>query len=120
MLMQAGPSCSFVPGDANGSGVANGIDAVYAVNFLKGVGMAPPDICDCPPHGRIYVAGDANGNCDFNGIDVSFLVNFLKGIGNEPSSCPDCWLLLSDPPAPAIERPGAPILNTQSETKTQD
>jgi hypothetical protein len=51
---------SFIRGDANGNGVLNGVDVVYLVNYLKGVGP-PPDP---------YLAGDANGNGEVNGLDV--------------------------------------------------
>jgi photosystem II stability/assembly factor-like uncharacterized protein len=84
------PSCEFLPGDANGNNEFNGIDAVFMVAYLKGIGNAPPDSCDCPPHGVIYTAADANGNCQFNGIDVTFCVNYFKGFGTAPTPCPDC------------------------------
>ena len=82
--------CVFRPGDANGNDVFNGVDIVYSVGFLKGVGPVPPDSCDCPPHGMLFAAADANGNCQFNGIDVSYCVNYLKGFGDPPARCPDC------------------------------
>ena len=82
--------CDYVPGDANGSGVYNGLDVTYSVNYLKGVGPAPSDTCDCPPHGILLVAADANGNCQFNGLDVTYSVNYLKGFGTAPSGCADC------------------------------
>jgi subtilisin family serine protease len=59
----------FVPGDANGSGVVNGIDVVYLVSYLKG-GPPPPDP---------ILRADANGSCTVNGIDVVYLVSYLKG-----------------------------------------
>jgi hypothetical protein len=82
--------CSYFPGDANGNGQFNGIDVVYCVNYFKGYGNPPPDVCDCPPHGMVYAGADANGSCVFNGIDVTFSVNYLKGIGNPPEVCLDC------------------------------
>ncbi len=60
---------SYIPGDANNSGVVNGLDVIYLVNYLKGGGPAPSP----------YLAGDANGSCDVNGLDVVYLVNFFKG-----------------------------------------
>ena len=63
----------FIPGDANGSGVLNGVDVVYLVNYLKG-GPAPVPL----------LAGDANGNCEVNGVDVTYLVNYFKGFGPPP------------------------------------
>jgi plastocyanin len=82
------PGCEYVPGDVNGNGTANGLDVSYFVNYLKG-GAAPPDHCDCPPHGHIYAAADANGNCAVNGLDVSYMVNFFKG-GAPIMHCMDC------------------------------
>lgn len=90
VVQPGGGGCVYISGDANASGVFNGIDVVYSVNYLKGTGAAPPDTCDCPPNGVIYAAADANGNCAFNGIDVTFSVNYLKGQGIGPSPCPDC------------------------------
>jgi hypothetical protein len=65
---------SYLPGDANNNGEVNGLDVIYLVNYLKGIGPMPDPL----------LAADANGSCDVNGIDVSYLVNFLKGIGPEP------------------------------------
>jgi hypothetical protein len=62
-------SLAFVPGDANDSGVLNGLDVVYLVAYLKGQGPAP----------EMRFQGDANGSCDVNGLDVIYLVNYFKG-----------------------------------------
>jgi hypothetical protein len=83
--------CHYVPGDVNGTGIANGIDVTYAVSYFKG-GPLPPYSCDCPLHGVIYPAGDINGSCAFNGCDITYFVNCLEG--QEIRYCPDC------PPAP--------------------
>ena len=96
--------CQYIAGDANGNGAFNGIDVSYCVSYLKGSGDAPPNACDCPPHGLLYAAADANGNCQFNGIDVTYCVAYLKGIGPAPQSCADC------PPAPAIAPGKVPIM----------
>ena len=80
--------CTYVPGDINNSGRANGIDVTYGVYFFKG-GSAPPIACDCFPHGSMYVAGDVNGNCVFNGIDLVYYVWALWGI-YPIRYCPDC------------------------------
>jgi hypothetical protein len=85
-----GNVCDAVPGDANGSGVFNGIDVTFSVNYLKGIGPIPPDTCTCPPWGSIRAAADANGSCAFNGIDVTYSVNYLKGLGGPPILCRDC------------------------------
>lgn len=63
----------YIPGDANSSGSVNGLDVVYLVNYLKGLGP-PPDP---------YLAGDANGSCSVNGLDVTYLIAYLKG-GDPP------------------------------------
>jgi len=80
--------CPYVPGDANGSGGANGLDVIYLVNYFKG-GPAPVDICICDPHGQIYPAADANGSCSVNGLDVTYMVAYFKGTG-ELQYCADC------------------------------
>ena len=84
------PHCVFVPGDGNGNGLFNGIDVVYEVKFLKGIGAAPPDTCVCGTWGRIYAAADANGDCAFNGLDITYSVNYFKGYGLPAARCPDC------------------------------
>jgi len=65
----------FVPGDANGDAVVNGVDAAYLVNYLKGFGPPPPEP---------VLQADANGSCVVNGVDVVYLVNYLKGLGPAP------------------------------------
>jgi len=71
-------SCLFLvdyyPGDADNSGVVNGIDVIYLVNYFKGTNP-PPDP---------YLGGDSNGDCWVNGPDITYLVRYLKGIGNPP------------------------------------
>lgn len=62
--------------DANCNGVLNGIDVIYLVNFLKGVG--PSYCCVC--------SGDANNSDSVNGIDITFLINYFKG-GAVPPPC---------------------------------
>jgi hypothetical protein len=86
----AGQRCEYIPGNSNGVAPFNGIDVTYSVNYLKGLGPAPPDTCDCRDHGPIHSAADANGDCSFNGIDVTFSINFLKGFGDAPHGCTDC------------------------------
>jgi hypothetical protein len=88
------PLCSYVPGDINGNGFANGIDVTYGVSYLKG-GPVPPIDCGapvgpCPQTSPFFAAGDVNGNCTFNGIDITFYVGYLKG--NQPALlfCNDC------------------------------
>ncbi len=80
--------CPYVPGDANGSGSANGLDVLYLVNYFKG-GDPPPDTCMCDPHGLLFAAADANGSCSVNGLDVTYLVSYFKGTG-QLMFCEDC------------------------------
>jgi hypothetical protein len=89
-VIESAGVCEFIPGDINGNGNFDGIDVSYGVNYLKGIGGAPPISCDCPPHGLIFAAADANGSCLFNGIDITYDVSYLKGIGPPPSECPEC------------------------------
>ncbi len=64
----------FSPGDANGDGQVNGLDVVFLVSYLKGLGPAPDPL----------LRGDANGDCQVNGMDVVYLVAYLKGLGPAP------------------------------------
>jgi hypothetical protein len=84
--------CSYIPGDINDNGQANGVDVSYGVNYFKGFGSPPPVVCqDCPEPGQaLYGAGDVNSNCQFNGVDITYFVNFLKGVGPALSFCQDC------------------------------
>jgi hypothetical protein len=89
----AGPiGCDYTPGDISGNHAVNGVDIVYAVNYLKGTGPHPPTDCGglCPEPAPFYAAGDVNGNCAFNGIDVTFFVRYLKLQVPSLLSCPDC------------------------------
>jgi hypothetical protein len=64
-------------GDANCSGLLNGVDVTYLVAYLKGVGA--PYCCLCQ--------GDVNNSDSVNGVDVTFLVAYLKGQGQAPVPC---------------------------------
>jgi len=90
--IDVGSVCEYIVGDINNNGDANGVDVTYAVNYLKGLGPAPPNICyDCPSSGQeLFSAGDVNGNCQFNGVDVTYYVNYLKGLGPNLGFCADC------------------------------
>ena len=59
----------YLAGDANGSGIVNGLDVTYLVAYLKGYVPAPDPI----------LSGDANGDCQANGMDISYLVAYFKG-----------------------------------------
>jgi hypothetical protein len=64
-------------GDANCSGSVNGVDVVYLVNFLKGIG--PSFCCLC--------TGDVNNSDSVNGIDVTYFINYLKGAAPPLAPC---------------------------------
>ena len=82
--------CLYMPGDINGNDQANGVDVSYGVNYFKGFGPPPPDVCQCPEPNPGFAAGDVNGSCQFNGVDITYFVNYLKGIGPDLSFCPTC------------------------------
>jgi hypothetical protein len=83
-------NCSDIAGDADGDGTLNGIDVIYSVNYLKGIGSSPcPSFCE-PPVGTLFKDADSNGSCSFNGVDVTYTVNYLKYGLAIPVSCPDC------------------------------
>jgi hypothetical protein len=63
----------YFPGDANNDGSTDGLDVIYLVNYLKGIGPIPNPL----------LGGDANGSCTVDGLDVIYLVAFLKG-GDPP------------------------------------
>ena len=86
---------SYIPGDVNGNGIANGLDIIYLVNYFKGTGDSPPYIADCGPYGAFYAACDVNGNCAVNGVDIIYFVLFLKG-GSPLLFCPDCPPTIQD------------------------
>jgi len=63
-------------GDANCSGILNGLDVTFLLLYLKG-GSSYCLLC----------SGDANHSGSVNGIDVSYLVNYLKGTAPPPDPC---------------------------------
>jgi len=40
-----GPDCDYIPGDINGDGDVIGSDVTFGVNYFRGSGSYPPDIC---------------------------------------------------------------------------
>jgi hypothetical protein len=115
-----GSGCQYIPGDINGNGTANGIDIVYAVNYLKG-GSHPPTDCSgvCPEPSPFYAAGDVNGNCAFNGIDITFFVRYLKGQVPSLLYCSDCPPAGMNPPEPAVQPIKTPLLKAPIENKAR-
>ena len=83
-------ACSIVPGDANGNGEFNGLDIIYGVNCLKGLGPCPDEWCYCPNKGYVLASADCNGDCIYNGLDITYGVNWLKGLGPAPGTCIEC------------------------------
>jgi hypothetical protein len=84
--------CSYVPGDLNNEGYANGVDVIFGVAYFKG-GNIPPIDCVPPCTGvqdPFYAAGDVNGDCGFNGVDITYFVAFLKEIQPSLRWCPGC------------------------------
>jgi len=75
-------NCTYVPGDANGNGMTNGIDAQYLIAYLKGLNP-PAQTCDLlayeHPINDFYVAADYDGNCIVNGVDVTYALEYFKG-----------------------------------------
>lgn len=87
-VITGGPGCSYVVGDANGSGTFTGLDVTYSVRYFKG-GSPPSYSCECTPGHIWYVSGDVNGSCTFSGLDVTYMVRYFKG-GPAAMPCPDC------------------------------
>jgi len=83
ITIPGGASCTYVPGDINGDGGAQGGDVTYGVRFLKLIGSQPHDSCFIDSlNAYLYVAGDVNGNCEFRGSDISRLVAYFKLLAN--------------------------------------
>ena len=117
-LFVSPPECSYMPGDLNGNGIANGIDVTFGVTFFKG-GDAPPDTCrNCPEAGQnLLGAGDVNGNCQFNGIDLTYYVAYFKGLQPGLHWCENC------PPeflaVPGMQKPSLHIRNNIQSGSTE-
>ncbi len=101
-VLSVGPNCHYAIGDANNSGVFNGLDVTYSVGYFKG-GPAPGYTCECTTGHTWFVAGDVNGSCSFNGLDVTYMVSYFKGgPGAVPcADCPPSNLLNPNPNGPA-------------------
>ena len=112
--------CSYIPGDINNFGGANGIDVTYGVAYLKG-GNPPPIDCNPPcavAYDPFYAAMDVNATCSTNGIDITYFVAYLKGLQPSLLYCDDC------PPArmaaPGTEIPSIkPSMRVRTSTPTK-
>jgi hypothetical protein len=82
--------CENVAGDINNDSLFNGLDVIYALNYLKGIGPGPMCIQDCRNIGSVPSTADANGDCHFNGVDIVYSVNYFKRTGPNPRFCTDC------------------------------
>jgi hypothetical protein len=81
--------CHYIAGDANGDQAFNGLDALYLVNYFRGVGNNLNPNCECASHGLMDASADVNGDCAINGIDVIYMVRSLRQ-GNPLHYCVDC------------------------------
>lgn len=77
VYLLAGPCANSPRGDANCSGILNGIDVVFLVAYFKGLGDSYCCLC----------TGDANDNGSVNGIDITYLVSYFKGTVDPPAPC---------------------------------
>ncbi|MCP4580082.1 MAG: hypothetical protein GY839_00580 [candidate division Zixibacteria bacterium] len=84
-----GPVCDYVPGDANGDGSVIGSDVTFGVNYFRGAGPHPPDICWNDSTGQwAFSAADVNGDCRVIGSDITYYVNYFRGLQPEILWCP--------------------------------
>lgn len=84
--------CDYITGNVNGSGLYDGLDITFGVNYFKGGGPAPfcpHGSCPIPPCNTFFYCGDVNGDCRYDGLDITYGVAYFKG-GPEPVPCPDC------------------------------
>jgi hypothetical protein len=89
MILQMLEVCDCIPGDADGSGNHNLLDATHIINYLYKNGPAPTPYQIC--------SGDADCDCKVNLLDVTYLINYLYKNGNPPCSC-EQWLINCGPP----------------------
>lgn len=78
------PQCSWLVGDANGTGFYNISDAVYLINFIFDGGPAPT------PHATGSGDADCSGNVTIS--DPVYLLSFIFGGGQAPQ-CTCDWFL---------------------------
>ncbi len=111
--------CQYIVGDANTSGVFNGLDVTYSVGYFKG-GRPPQYQCECTPGHTWYVAGDVNASCSFNGLDVTYMVSFFKG-GPMVHGCADCLPIgLLAPPDPDVAPRIMPLIKSNGNIQSTD
>ena len=75
--------CDCIPGDADGSGNHNLLDATHIINYLYKEGPPPTPFATC--------SGDADCNCAVNLLDVTCLIDYLYKDGPAPCSCQE-WV----------------------------
>ena len=75
--------CDCKPGDANGSGSYNILDATYIVSYLFKNGPPPTPYRIC--------SGDANCDCVVNILDATYLIAYLFKNGPAPCTCEE-WV----------------------------
>jgi hypothetical protein len=81
--------CDCTPGEADGSGGYNLLDATYIINYLYKNGPPPTPYALC--------SGDADCNCSINLLDATYIINYLYKNGPPPCTC-EQWLINCGPP----------------------
>jgi hypothetical protein len=74
-----GGVCDCVPGNADGEGSHNILDATHIISYLYKNGPAPVPYAIC--------SGDADCDCKLNILDATHLINYLYKNGPAPCSC---------------------------------
>lgn len=74
--------CSWLVGDADGSGSISMTDVVYIIDFIFGDGPYPT------PHP--VGSGDADGNFRVSNTDAVYIINWIMGGGPPPGQFVDC------------------------------
>lgn len=104
--------CEYMPGDINSDGSLTLADITYGLQYIKGIGNAPPDSCWIDQDNIwLYAAGDVNGNCEFLGSDISYLVKYFRGDRPAPGWCPDT--------PPPTQRPSGDIKERENKNSVK-
>lgn len=80
VIVQFGPSCTWLVGDADGNGFYNISDVVYLINYCFGGGPAPT------PHA--IGSGDADCSMSVSIADVVYFISYIFAGGPAPGT--DC------------------------------